>query len=86
MRGIDIDLSSVQLQSLTIDNSTITTTNANAVTIDLVNVGPLGGTALTVHNSTIDIQNPTAAIITGAGLQIGLNRTSARSSTQTSRP
>src|SRR5712691_4577187 len=67
-QGIDIDLNNVRIESLTVDQTTVTTTNADGININLQNIGTTGGADVTVKDSTV---RSTGAAATGVNVILG---------------
>ena len=51
-QGISVTLNNVGIQSLTVDQTTVTTTNANGIDLNLQNIGTVGGAAVTIKDTT----------------------------------
>ncbi len=67
-QGISVILNNVAIQSLTVDQANVTTTNANGIDLNLQNIGTVGGANVTVKDSTVRSTNST-------GLQVTLGST-----------
>lgn len=74
-QGIDIDINNVALESLTVDQVTVTTTNANGIDINLQNIGTAVGADVTVKDSTVRSTGVVAANTPATGLLVTLGST-----------
>ena len=63
-QGISVALNNVSLQSLTVDQATVTTTSANGIDLNLQNIATAGGVAVTVKDSTVRSTNATGVQVT----------------------
>jgi Ca2+-binding RTX toxin-like protein len=63
-QGISVTLNNVGIQSLTVDQTTVTTTNANGIDLNLQNIGTAGGADVTVKDSTVRSTNATGVQVT----------------------
>ena len=63
-QGISVTLNNVTLQSLTVDQATVTTTNANGIDLNLQNIATVGGVAVSVKDSTVRSTNATGVQVT----------------------
>ncbi|MBM3969023.1 MAG: hypothetical protein FJ302_04030, partial [Planctomycetes bacterium] len=67
-QGISVILNNVAIQSLTVDQATVNTTNANGIDLNLQNIGTVDGADVTVKDSIVRSTNST-------GLQVTLGST-----------
>jgi Ca2+-binding RTX toxin-like protein len=63
-QGISVALNNVALQSLTVDQATVTTTNANGIDFSLQNIGTTGGADVTIKDTTVRSTNATGVQVT----------------------
>ncbi|MFM9963682.1 MAG: choice-of-anchor Q domain-containing protein [Planctomycetaceae bacterium] len=63
-QGISVTLNNVAIQSLTVDQATVTSTNANGIDLNLQNIGTVGGADVTIKDSTVRSTNATGVQVT----------------------
>lgn len=75
LQGIDIDINNILLESLTVDQVAVTTTNANGIDINLQNIGTVAGADVTVKDSTVRSTGVVAVNTPATGVQVTLGST-----------
>ncbi|MCX7420271.1 MAG: right-handed parallel beta-helix repeat-containing protein, partial [Planctomycetia bacterium] len=75
LQGIDIDINNILLESLTVDQVTVNTTNANGIDINLQNIGTVAGADVTVKDSTVRSTGVVAANTPATGVLVTLGST-----------